>query len=217
MAIQNETATLAYAIKEAIRAQALDLYAAMPARVEKYTSATQKADVKILLRKRYLNGAPTEYPLIPSVPVQWPSAGGGNAYIHLPLKAGDLGMVIVCSRSIDNWLSGDGQIASPDNPRHHDLSDSVFIPGVRPFKAALADVSADNLVIQNNTLRIELDPSGKISIEGASEELLSVLAGALDHLIGAAVLTAMGPAPFTAATINNLTSDSIKLNTFKRS
>ncbi|MEW5804665.1 MAG: Gp138 family membrane-puncturing spike protein [bacterium] len=213
MSIQNETATLAYTIREAIRAQLLDMYTAMPARVEKYTPATQKADVQILLRKRYQNSEPNEYPVIPSVPVQWPSAGGGNAYVHLPLKAGDLGVIIVCSRSIDNWLSGDGQISSPDNPRHHDLSDSIFIPGVRPFKAVLANVSADNLVIQNNTLRIELDPSGKISIEGASEELLTVILGVIDHLIGAKVLTAMGPAPFLATTIADFQQDKSKLET----
>ncbi len=215
---QETTPTLAEVIREIIKSHFFDLHTTMPARVEKYDPATQKADVKPLLRKKYRAAdAATEIPVIPSVPVQWPSAGGGDAYIHLPLKTGDLGMVIFCERSIDTWLSGDGQITAANDPRHHDLSDAVFIPGVRPFKAALSDVSADNLVIQNDILRIELDPSGKISIEGATKELLTVLSGVLDHLISAKVLTLWGASPFTTDTIASFTQDKTDLNTLKRS
>ncbi len=215
--IQNETPTLAEVIREAIKSHILDLHTAMPARVERYDHARQKADVKPLLRKKYkASEAATEFPVIPSVPVQWPSAGGGEAYIHLPLKQGDLGIVLMCERSIDSWLSGDGQITSPQDPRHHDLSDAVFIPGVRPFKRALGNICGDNLVIQNGSLRIELDPGGKISIEGASNELITVLIGVLDHLISAKILTLWGASPFTADTIANFTADKAKLNTFKR-
>jgi len=215
---QEATPTLTEVIKEAIKSQLFDLHTVMPARVEKYDSATQKADVKPLLRKKYLvNNIATEIPVIPSVPVQWPSASGGDAYIHLPLKVGDLGIVVICERSIDSWLSGDGQITAPNDPRHHDLSDAIFIPGVRPWKVALAEVSSDNLVIQNDKLRIELDPSGKISIEGATQELLTVLSGVLDHLISAKVLTLWGASPFTSDTIANFTSDKSKLATLVRS
>lgn len=215
--IQNETPTLAEVIREAIKSHILDLHTAMPARVERYDHARQKADVKPLLRKKYkVSDTATEFPVIPAVPVQWPSAGGGEAYIHLPLKLGDLGLVLICERSIDTWLSGDGQITSPQDPRHHDLSDAVFIPGVRPFKKALASTSADNLVIQNGRLRIELDSGGRISIAGASNELITVLIGVLDHLISAKVLTLWGPAPFTADTIANFTADKASLNTLKR-
>ena len=199
-----------------IKSYMLDLHTAMPARVESYDAATQKADVKPLLSKKYRNGTiVTQIPVIPSVPVQWPSSNGGAAYIHLPLKAGDLGIVIICERSIDSWLSGDGQITAPNDPRHHDLSDAVFIPGVRPFKAALSDVSENNLAIQNGSIRIELDPSGKISIEGASEEMVSVLSGVLGHLISSTVLTAWGASPFTAGTIVNFTADKAALDTLK--
>ncbi len=199
-----------------IKSYMLDLHTAMPARVESYDSATQKADVKPLLSKKYRNSSvATEIPVIPSVPVQWPSSNAGAAYIHLPLKVGDLGMVIICERSIDTWLSGNGQIVSPQDPRHHDFSDSVFIPGVRPFKAALTDVSSDNLTIQNGNLRIELDSSGKISIEGASQEMVSVLSGLIGHLISARVLTPWGSSPFTADTIENFTADKAALDTLK--
>ncbi len=122
----------------------------------------------------------------------------------------------MCERSIDTWLSGDGQITATNNPRHHDLSDAIFIPGVRPFKSALTDVSETNLVIQNDSIRIEMDPSGKISVMGATKELLTVLSGVLDHLISAKVLTLWGAAPFTTDTIANFTQDKADLATLKR-
>ncbi len=211
------TPTLTECVKELIKSYVLDVHMALPVRVEKYDYETQKADVKPLLKKKYRNSdVATEIPVIPSVPVQWPSAAGGAAYIHLPLAKGDLGIVLMCERSIDSWLSGDGQITSPNDPRHHDLSDAVFIPGVRPFKAAMADVSETNLVIQNDSIRIEMDPAGKISITGATKELLTVLSGVLDHLISAKVLTLWGAAPFTADTIANFTQNKADLVTLKR-
>ena len=192
--MSNEaTPTLNDHVTELIKSQVLGIHTALPARVEKYDHTTQKADVKPLVSKKYRNSdLVTEIPVLPSVPVQWPSSAGGDAYIHLPLKVGDLGMVIFSERSIDSWLSGDGQITAPNDPRHHDLSDGVFIPGVRPFKAALAGTSENNMVIQNDALRIEIDPSGKISITGATKELLTVLSGVLDHLVSAKVLTLWG-------------------------
>ncbi len=211
------TPTLTECVKELIKSCVLDVHTALPARVEKYDYETQKADVKPLLKKKYRNSeVAIEIPVIPSVPVQWPSAAGGTAYIHLPLAKGDLGIVLMCERSIDTWLSGDGQITATNDSRHHDLSDAVFIPGVRPFKAALADTSETNLVIQNDSIRIEMDPSGKISVTGATKELLTVLSGILDDLISAEVLTFQGPAPFTIATIANFTADKANLATLMR-
>lgn len=210
------TPTLRGMVIELIKSKILDLHTAIPARVESYDAATQKANIKPLLRKKYRNSSVvTEIPVIPSVPVQWPSSNGGAAYIHLPLKAGDLGVAFFCERSIDSWLSGDGQITAPNDPRHHDLSDAVFIPGVRPWKAAFSGASENNLTIKNGSIKIELNPSGKISIEGASQEMVSVLSGVLGHLISATVLTAWGASPFTAGTIANFTSDKAALDTLK--
>lgn len=173
---------MAEVIQEAIRAELLDLHVALPARVEKYDKNTQKANVKPLLRKRYKSdGMEIEMPIIPGVPVQHPSANGGKAFIHLPIKKGDLGTAIFCDRSIDRWLAGDGRIVTPDDPRHHDLSDAIFIPGVLPFSEALLGVSSNNLIIKNDALTIELDPNGKVGI-GATDDLLAILSDFMQHV-----------------------------------
>ena len=215
--IENETGTLSEIINTMIESKILDIHTSMPGRVETYNHATQKADIKPLLRKKYTvnGGTIVEIPVIPGVPVQWASANNGAAYMHLPLKPGDLGLIIFTERSIDTWLSGNGEITSPNDPRHHDLSDATFIPGIRPFKQPLSNTNADNFILQNGSIRIELDPSGKISITGASNEMVSVLSDLIDHLVNAQVITMMGPQPFLASTVALLTADKAKLDTLK--
>ena len=214
---KKEDKSLGQILRDAIVSQLYDVHVCLPARIEKYVPERQKADCKPLLTRRYsAEQRDTELPVITDVPVQWPAAGGGAAYLHLPLKKGDLGMLVFCERSLDAWLQGSGQIVSPADPRHHHLSDAIFIPGVRPFGAALAGVSADNAVLQNGQMRVELSPDGKISIEGASEEFLTIVDSVLDHLIAAQVVSGVGAAPFIASTIANFQGDKARLATIKR-
>ncbi len=208
--------TLAQVLKDAITAKLYDVHVCLPARVETYDHSLQKADVKPLLKKRYKSTGETELPVVTSVPVQWPAAANKTAYLHLPLKPGDIGMLIFCERSIDAWLSGTGQIVVPSDPRHHNLSDGIFIPGLQPFGAPLENTRADNAIFQNGQMRVELDPDGKISISGATEEFLSIVDSMLDHLIGARVLGGMGGTPFLQTTIDNFTDDRARLATIKR-
>lgn len=204
--------TMAEVITEAIRAALLDLHVALPARVDKYYEVEQRADIKPLLRKRYKSdGLEVAMPVIPGVPVQHPSANGGKAFIHLPIKKGDLGTAIFCDRSIDRYLSGDGRIVTPDDPRHHDLSDAVFIPGVLPFSEALQGVSADNLIIKNDVMKIELDPAGKVGI-GAGDDLLAIISDFMQH-VHDAVDTATDT--FDATTKALLSADKGKIDGLK--
>lgn len=209
--------TLAQILRDAVTAHLYDLHVCLPARVEVYDAAKQKATIKPLLNKRYRQEhSDTELPVITDVPVQWPSAAGGSSYLHLPLAKGDLGVAIFCERSIDAWLHGKGQMVAPNDPRHHHLSDAVFVPGVRPFGAALADAGAQNAVLQNGQMRIELAPDGKISIRGAAEEFLTIVDSILNHLINAKVVTAMGAMPFYHTTIADFEDDKDRLSEIKR-
>jgi hypothetical protein len=213
----KEDKTLARILRDAITAHLYDVHVCLPARVVKYDAQKQKADIKPLLKKRYKAEAKeTELPVITDVPVQWPSAAGGAAYLHLPLAKGDLGMAIFCERSLDGWLQGAGQIVGPQDPRHHALSDAIFVPGVRPFANPLNNVSADNAVLQNGQMRVELSPDGKISIQGASQEFLTIVDSILDHLIAARVITGIGASPFISSTIAALQNDKAHLATIKR-
>ena len=163
------TANLAKVLLEAIKAELFDVHTCLPARIEKYDEAEQRANVAPLLKKKYkFEDEPVDLPVIASVPVQWPSANGGAAFIHLPLKVGDFGIIVFSERSLDTWLAGEGDSVSPQDPRHHHLSDAVFIPGVLPFKKALSISDADSLFIKNGDAEIELTAGGNINILGGN-------------------------------------------------
>lgn len=217
MGKKQETPTMPEVISEAIRAKLLDVHVALPAKIESYDHATQKANITPLLRKKYLkDNAEVDLPVINNVPVQWPSASGGTSFLHLPLKAGDVGMAIFCERSLDLWKSGDNSTVTPNDPRHHNLTDAIFIPGINAFKSALKDVPANNAVLQNGEMRMEIDPSGKISFQGATKEFLNIVDSVIDHLISARVVAGTGSTPFTVATIATFQSDKNDLATIKR-
>ena len=131
--MSKDDKTLAQIMRDAILSQLYDVHVCLPARVEKYDAGSQKADIKPLLKKRYkVEAKDTDLPVITDVPVQWPSAAGGSAYLHLPLAAGDPGMAVFCERSLDAWLQGTG----PDCVSGRSPSPSLKRCGVYTRRAA---------------------------------------------------------------------------------
>jgi hypothetical protein len=154
---------------EFFRDMMLEVHTCLPAKIKSYDSSTQKAEIEPLLKTKYKNeDKAVDLPVINNVPVQWQSANNGSAFIHLPLKAGDLGIILFSERSLDTWLSGEGASVSPDDPRHHHISDAIFIPGVRPFKTALPVVSSTSLFVKNGDAEVELTGDGNINIVGGN-------------------------------------------------
>src|SRR5208282_4653225 len=76
-----------------------------------------------------------------SVPVHYPS-GGGFTFTH-PIKKGDEGIVVIASRCIDGWFS-QGGVQPQLEQRMHDLSDGMFIPGIRSNPRALNPAASAN-------------------------------------------------------------------------
>lgn len=217
MSNKGETPTMSEVMLEAIRAELLETHVSLPCSIETYDHETQMASIAPLLRKKYKSGEEVDVPVINNVPVQWPSGNGGASFIHMPLVKGDTGFAVFCERSLDRWLAGTGQTVTPNDPRHHDLSDAIFIPGVRPFQSAMAVPNNDSAFFAHGSMTIELDPSGKISITGNAKEFLTIVDNLLDELINnARVVTALGAQPFTAATITNLTAIKDDLAEIKR-
>ena len=69
-----------------------------------------------------------EMPIITEVPIQY-SSGGGFTITH-PIKKGDEGLAVFASRCIDGWWDKGGLQPSLD-ARKHNLSDAIYIPGIR--------------------------------------------------------------------------------------
>ncbi len=203
MTVKNETPEFETVIKEAIQSELMDLRVAMPCRVEKYNKDRQEVDVQPLIKKQYKKDDEiVNLPIIPSVPVHFMSANGGKAYISLPIKTGDLGFVVVCDRSIDKWLSGTGQEVLPDDIRIHNMTDAIFIPGLRPFQSPLSNVSGDDIVVVNSESKATLKPNGDIELEGGDSKIAMQESGdmGIDGGTLAIVIDPSGKISITGAT-----------------
>ena len=137
--------TLSETIREAVAAGILDVHTAIPARIERYDAATQKADCKPLVKRAYLDESGARQveslPVIPGVPVMFPGAGGFR--VTFPVAVGDTCLLVFSECSTDRWLSGSGQEVDPEFDHAHALADAVCILGLRPFGDALASTATD--------------------------------------------------------------------------
>lgn len=107
--------------------------------------------------------------IVYDVPVIYP--GAGNYSITFPIKPGDTGLALFSQRSIDAWL--DGKTTIPNNIRLHDMSDALFLPGLRPL--SYTSIPTDGMKIESGDLVISLKSNGKISINNGSFELVSLV------------------------------------------
>ena len=80
---------------------------------------------------------------------------------------------------------------------------------------ALQNVSSDDIIIKNDNITINIDPTGKIAINNGTNELMETLSTLIQNLIDAKVITMMGAQPFIASTITALTSDKSKIDSLK--
>lgn len=135
--------TLAEVIESAIDSRMLDLHTMIVAKVVSYDATTQAAVVQPVVNGAAPNadGTTTQEPLpsIPNVPVRWERAGG--YYTHLPLTAGDCGMLIFSESAFALWRVN-GEISDPGDLTRHGLSYCYFLPGAWPDAQALTDAPA---------------------------------------------------------------------------
>ena len=158
-----------------------DLHVAMPGRVESYDVATQTANVKPLVRHAAPqpdgSTAQEDLPVIPSVPVLWPRAGGW--FLAMPLAAGDSVQLLVNSAAIGHWRAGQGEVTDPRDLRRHHLSHAVAIPGLATRAGALrhAPSAALGMVFGEDAdggTRVTIDSNGTLIVTRSTSELLRV-------------------------------------------
>lgn len=114
------------------------LWTALPARVQTFYGSEQAVDVEPLIKD-------SEYvlPVLPRIPVVYPR--GGGLALSFPIGAGDTGLVVFSTLSLDDWRSN-AQVQTPTDIRRHSLTGGVFFPGLVPGNASLtADPTAMRL------------------------------------------------------------------------
>ena len=169
--------TLTDALRAALRAGEVGLNVCLPARVESYDSASQKASVQPLIKTQ--DGE--DRSIITGVPVVFPRAGG--AYMHMPVTRGTGVMLVFADRSLDRWLTQGGNV-EPKDGRAHAYSDAIAIPGLSPFSAygdtenAAQDDESVEIAYQGGMVKIDAD--GRVSVTRNGESLRSVLSSTMD-------------------------------------
>lgn len=171
--------SLTEVIDLALRAHSLGLRVALPARVERYEVAKQRADVKPLLKLREANGTVSSLPVIRRVPVVFP--GGGGFRVIFPLVPGDTVELLINDQAIDAWKER-GAEQDPGMVRMHDLSDAVAIPGMKSFAAVWGDAPSASMKLGKD--------GGSAQIELKDAEI--VLAGGTHRAAGVGHLTENG-------------------------
>lgn len=126
--------------------------------------------------------------------------------ITLPMQPGDEGLLIVADRSIDNWqvASGVQAAAEPVSPRHHNLTDALFLPGAISEPNAITGVSGDAIQIRNR------GGTTNVSVR-ESEIVLQVGSSTITVSDGSIVLSA-GGSSITLGAVVEVQSDGLTHN-----
>lgn len=195
--------------REAARSAVACVNVALPASVVEYDEATQTATIKVVpcfRRKDPAQGGAVvcyDPPDVPGVPVAFP--GGGGYSITWPLEAGHTGVLLICDRSLDEWKSQGGTRTEPQDPRRHNLTDGVFIPGVRSPSSPLESSAYDSaaMVVAGDAIKLGSSSATQRPLQGVA--FLTDLQAALPELIAAA--TALGiPTPNSATLLARITT-----------
>lgn len=201
----SRTPELSEVFDVAREATAAGIYSAMPGRVERYESARQLVDIQPLVKVTHEDeeGAPVvaALPVIPSVPVAFPAAGGMR--LTFPITVGNTGLLVFCSVPLDKW-EAHGGLVDPEDSGRHSLADAIFLPGLHDFAHPFLDcptgkislgADASPAAIEIASAEIKL---GKLAIDAAvrgttyrtAEDLLfAAFAAAFAALAGDSALT----------------------------
>lgn len=161
---------------------ALGLRTAIPGVVVAVSADGTTVDVQpaVSLAQRLETVSEVRLPVIRGVPLQVLGSHTAGVFVTVPVSVGDDGLLVVCDRALDGWQFGDGVVKAADtaSPRHHDLTDSVFLPGLRragqpvtaPSSSAVEVRTADGLtrasvapnlaVLQAGGCSVSVTPAG---------------------------------------------------------
>lgn len=231
----SETPSIAQVIIDAIEARLTEVHTSLPGKVQSYDKSTGMATIQPLIKRKFKDGDVVDLPICNQVPVAFPRTT--TAWIHLPVKKGDVGLLLFSERSIDRYKNLGGS-QDPKDPRKHSLSDAFFIPGGYPKTTPATSVEADAIHIKNVSSQLimredgsfevkndlgtfSIDKSGKYSIGNDMAELLDLLERSytrmstiLDNILALTVPTGVGPSgvPINAA---SFTADKVDVELLK--
>jgi hypothetical protein len=96
-----------------------------------------------------------------------------------------------------------------------DCKDGEYGIGNEIEKSYIYFKDGGDVETKTGDMTVTLSKDGKIKIEGASGEVITIISEWMDNMINAKVVTGIGVMPFDPATIANLTATKEKFDEFK--
>lgn len=197
-----ERITPAETYRRILDARLTDLHTALPGRVRSYDASTQTADIEPMIKRGVPTGGEEDdvvleaLPVLPSVPVLFPS--GGQCFVTFPLAVGDPVLLVFSERDTSHYRAT-GAVADPGVPTMHGLSGAVAIPcAFGPRSAAMSGVSSTDLVmgrvngLANITIKAGTAEVGGSSDSAALASRVAALETAISSHTHGGVTTGMG-------------------------
>ena len=161
-------------INQAIEESSSALRVCMPGRIEKYDPETMLANIQPLLKIKFYGRTDSQLlPIINNVPICHTRTG--TALIRLPVALGDIVTIVFADRSIESWISGNGEARDPLDTRKHHITDAFAFLGGYPqgLKQTANNKNALEIVVKSGT---------KLTIGNGEEELLQLAHNAFTGL-----------------------------------
>jgi phage gp45-like len=183
---------------------------AMPATIEEYDFATQKASVKIDMQEAIGEDGVIDYPVLTNVPIIFPRSGGAS--LTMPVKRGDHCLLLFLDRDITAWLLG-AKSKKPPSQRRHNLNDAVALMGLSPFSAKSMAKNNTDLLLTYHGSSISLKPNGQIDIDCA--KILNIKSQDININCAKATIKASDDITIEAAKALNIKAKNIVINCTK--
>lgn len=129
-------------------------------------------DCQPVVTTKWSDGRQEAYSELYDVPLMVLSANQGNTAIKMPVKVGDIVLVFFSERELGSFDSSQGSISNSQSLDTHGLFPVGAFPCI--FTSAVGeDIDPDNIVIQNEASKIEIEPNGKITATTSSEYVVN--------------------------------------------
>jgi hypothetical protein len=144
----------------------LSVNTAIPGVIEAWNATTCLATVRPAIRLKVQRDNQTQYmdlPAVENVPACLPHSAAAGLFVTVPVRVGDSCLLIFAQRAIDNFVQYGG-IQNPmtgenpalSEPRHHSLTDAIFIPNILTVPHAIENWADDAIVVRNAAGTVKL-------------------------------------------------------------
>ena len=205
---------MAETLRRVLDSRAVDMHTAIPGIVRSYDAAAQTADIEIALLRPVPNPDEDEpdgaeaLPILPSVPIAWPRAGG--FFLHFPLSAGDSVLLVFSELDMNAWRAS-GRVSDPALGDRHGLSGAVAVPGLYPKNDPIGSASgAYGRVGEDGGAFVEFRPgeihaggSATVAMAAAVNAELTKIQATLASLVGGSSPAASFTSPYIKGTVDS--------------